>query len=164
MKSFPECMEVYKKQMKKGEITIAYGGLMSFLLNLRNQLQTNHPEFYVSGNFYQGYLDFSYFSFTPLSLKKRKLRIAIVFLHKSCEFKIWLGGLNKKVQADYWGKLSKKGFEKYSLPESIANVDFIIEDTLAADPDWNNLNKLTSSLEKAIVNFANDVERYIAKL
>lgn len=164
MKSFSECMETYRKQMKKGDIQVAYSGLMEFIVGFRNHLKNAHPEFYVSGNFYQGYLDFTYFSFTPVSLKERKLRIAIVFIHKTMEFKVWLGGQNKKIQAHYWKLFLEKGWKKYSVAQSIEEVDFIVESVITADPDFSNLSKLSNQLEKAIVKFANDVELYVSKL
>ena len=164
MKSFPECMQTYSKQMKKGEMQVAYSGLMQFILGLRNHLKSAHPEFYVSGNFYQGYMDFTYFSFTPTSLKKRKLRIAVVFIHKTMSFKVWLGGLNKKVQAQYWGLISKKGWKKYSVPESVDGIEHIVESLIVTDPDFSNLPKLNNRLEKAIVQFAKDAEQYVSTL
>ena len=164
MKSFPACIETYKKQMKKGDIQVAYSGLMAFIISLRNYLHAKHPAFYVSGNFYQGYLDFSYFSFTPKALQKRRLRIAVVFIHETLAFKVWLGGLNKKVQANYWEKIVEKGWNKYSIPKSIEGIDYIVESNLATDPDFGHLKKLTNQLEKRILTFANDAERYISKL
>jgi len=150
--------------MKKGDIQVAYDGLMTFIVGLRNHLKSTYPEFYVSGNFYQGYLDLTYFSFTPISLKKRKLRIAIVFIHKTMTFKVWLGGNNKKVQAQYWEAFSKKGWTKYDIPKSIKGIDFIVESVIAGGADFDNLSKLSNKLEKAIIRFADDVELYVSKL
>lgn len=163
-KSFTHSLETFKKQMKKGDIEIAYRGLVEFMLGLRNHLQSKHPEFYVSGNFYQGYLDFSYFAFTPLPLKMCRLRIAVILDYKTLEFRVWLGGMNKKVQLDYWQKIQAKGWKKYSIPASIEGIEYIIESTLAADPDFSDLNKLTKQLEKGILAFAKNIENYIAKL
>jgi Family of unknown function (DUF7000) len=164
MKSFPDCMETYKELMNKGEIQVAYSGLMEFILGLRNHLKNSHPEFYVSGNFYQGYMDFTYFSFTPNSLKKHRLRVAIIFVHKTLEFKVCLGGLNKKAQAIYWEKFIEKGWNKYEIPKSIKGSDFIIESTITTEPDFSNPKDLTNQLEKGILKFAKDVELYISKL
>ena len=164
MKSFAACMETYKKEMKKGDIQVAYSGLIAFILDLRNHLKNEHPEFYVSGNFYQGQLDFTYFPFTPVALKERKLRIAVVFMHKSMTFKVWLGGNNKKVQADYWEQFSEKGWDKYDVPSSVEGIDFIAQSVITADPDFADLPKLRDQLTTGIITFAHDAEAYISEL
>ena len=102
-------MAVYKRQIEIGDIQTAYRGLMEYLMSLRTTLKNRHPEFYVSGNFYFGYMDMSYFSFTPQSLRVKKLRISIVFIHKTCSFEIWLGGINKGVQYEYWKIFKESG-------------------------------------------------------
>lgn len=164
MATFSKSVETYKKQLEKGDIQVAYKGLMEFILGLRNHLKKSHPEFYVSGNFYQGNLDFTYFSFTPVSLQQKKLRIAVVFLHRTLEFKVWLGGQNKTIQEQVWRKIKVKKFKKYRIPESIKGVDFIVESLVVSEPDFDDLTKLRGRLEKAIIAFATDMESQIAKL
>ncbi|MBV1909147.1 MAG: hypothetical protein KUG78_07475 [Kangiellaceae bacterium] len=164
MKSLSECMETYQQQLQQGDIQIAYSGLMKYLTGLRNHLKAQHPDFYVSGNFYQGYLDFSYFSFTPPKLKQRRLRIAIVLIHKTLAFKVRLGGLNKTVQASYWDKVSSSGWDKYTVPESISGKDYIVESQLVESPNFNDLEKLTKQLEKGVLEFVDDIEALILEL
>ena len=94
MASFKGSMSEYKKQIEKGAIQTAYKGLMEYLMGLKTYLKSRHPKFYVSSNIYFGYMDMTCFSFTPKSIKDRKLKIAIVFIHETFDFEIWLGGVN----------------------------------------------------------------------
>lgn len=100
MDSFNQYMEEYKKEMKKGTIRNAYKGLMEYIMDLRTHLQNKYPEHFVSSLYY-GYMDMTYFSFSPDSLKDRKLKIAIVFIHDTVRFEVWLSGQNKQIQKEY---------------------------------------------------------------
>lgn len=83
MESFHECMQEYRKQLEKGYIQEAYKGLMGFIMDLRVHFKNKYPEYFVSGSVYYGFMDMTYFSFIPESLKRRKLKIAIVFIHET---------------------------------------------------------------------------------
>jgi hypothetical protein len=97
MESFNQYMDVYKKEMKKGTIRNAYKGLMGYILDLRTHFKNKYPEYFISGLYY-GYMDMTYFSFSPESLKDKKLKIAIVFIHETVRFEVWLSGQNKEIQ------------------------------------------------------------------
>ena len=90
MKSLNEYVNEYRKQIEKGDIKEAYKGLMEYIMDLRRQFKNKYPEYFVSGSIYQGYMDMTYFSFIPVSLKSKKLRIAIVFIHDKIRFEVWL--------------------------------------------------------------------------
>lgn len=55
----------------------------------------------------------TYFSVIPKSIKERKLKIAIVFLHTAFRFEAWLSGLNRQVQTQYWELFKDSGWNKY---------------------------------------------------
>ena len=69
MKPFHEYMNEYKKQLKKGDIKEAYKGLMEYIMDLRVFFKKKYPDYFVSGSIYYGYMDMTYFSFIPESLK-----------------------------------------------------------------------------------------------
>ena len=71
MESFQEFMNEYKKQMKKGTIQEAYKGLMEYIMELRTYFKKKYPDYFASGSIYYGYMDMTYFSFIPDSLKHR---------------------------------------------------------------------------------------------
>jgi hypothetical protein len=62
-------MYEYKKQLEKGAIKEAYRGLMDYFNALRLFFKNKYPDYFVSGSVYYGYMDMTYFSFTPGSLK-----------------------------------------------------------------------------------------------
>jgi hypothetical protein len=161
MKSFEKAMVEYKKQIKKGDIQLAYKGLMDYFNSLRLYFEKKYPNHSVSGSVYHGYMDMSYFSFTPKTLRQRKLKIAIVFLHEAFRFDVWLGGANKKVQNKYWKLIKEKNWNKYSIPSTIKGSDSIIEYVVAENPDFSDLDALTKQIENGTLKFIKDIENHL---
>jgi hypothetical protein len=163
MGSFNENMNEYKKQLEKGAIKAAYRGLMEYLMGLRAHFKNKYPDYCVSGSIYQGYMDMTYFSFFPESLKQRKLKIAIVFLHDTVTFEVWLAGYNKKVQTKYWKLIKDNKWKKYRVPATTKGFDSIIEDVLVDTPDFNDLDSLTKQIENGTLKFIKDVENFLSE-
>jgi hypothetical protein len=163
MKSFHEYMNEYRKQMEKGDIKEAYKGLMEYIMDLRLYFKNKYPDYFVSGSIYYGYMDMTYFSFIPDSLKRRKLKIAIVFIHETCKFEVWLGGYNKQIQNKYWKLFKESRWNKYHIVSTTRGVDSIIEKILIEKPDFNNLDYLTNQIESGVMKFIEDVENFISK-
>lgn len=88
MKPFSQSIDEYKKQLEKGAIQVAYRGLIQYMMDLRTHFMQKYPEYAVSGSIYYGYMDMTYFSVVPESLKKRNLKAAIVFLHEAFRFEV----------------------------------------------------------------------------
>ena len=86
MGSFQASMHEYKQQLEKGHIQKAYRGLMDYFGELRSHLKNKYPQYSVSSAVYYGFMDMTYFSFTPLSIKRRNLKIPVVFLHEAFRF------------------------------------------------------------------------------
>ena len=160
MGSFNECMQEYRKQLEKGCIQKAYGGLMGYIMDLRVYFKNKYPQYFVSG-IYQGYMDMSYFSFSPESLKSRKLKIAIVFVHETFRFEVWLAGYNKKVQNKYWELFKEMDWNKYHIPPTTKGVDSIMENILVENPDFSDLDGLTNQIETGTLEFISDVENFL---
>ena len=163
MESFQEYMIEYKKQMAKGAIPKAYKGLMEYMMSLRTYFLSKYPDYNISGNIYYGYMDMTYFSFFPESLKKRKLKAGIVFLHDTCKFEVWLFGYNKQVQLKYWNLIKESCWDKYHLVSTVKGNDSILEYTLSDDPDFSNMDALTQILEKGTLKFIKDAEKFLSK-
>jgi len=145
MKQFQDYTNEYKKQMKKGDVIKAYRELMQYIMNLRTYFQKKYPDYIVSGNIYQGYMDMTYFSFFPKLLKQNKLKVGIVFIHEKFRFEVWLFGYNKKVQNKYWELFKKSSWDKYKIVPTTKGEDSILEHILVNDPDFSNLDNVTSS-------------------
>ena len=161
--SFQETMNEYKKQLQKGAIQKAYQGLMDYIMRLRSHFENKYSDYSVSGSIYFGYMDMTYFSFFPKSLKLRGLKVGIVFVHCPFRFEVWLFGYNRSVQARYW-KLFKEGsWNKYLIPPTTKGVDSILEGILVENPDFNDLDALTSQIERGTLKFIDDVEDFLSK-
>ncbi len=163
MKPFHEYMNEYRKQMEKGDIKEAYKGLMEYIMKLRLYFKKKYPDYFVSGSIYYGYMDMSYFSFFPESLKLRKLKVAVVFIHDTFRFEVWLAGYNKQVQTKYWKLVKESDWNKYHIPSTIKGVDSIIEYILVENPDFSDLDTLTKQIERGTLKFIKDVENFLSK-
>ncbi len=161
MDSFAENMSEYKRQLERGAIQKAYRGLMEYMMNLRTYFEKKYPDYFVSGSLYYGYMDMTYFSFFPESLKDRKLKIAVVFVHEAFRFEVWLAGYNKQVQTKYWKLFKASSWAKYRIVPTTQGADSILEHVLIDAPDFGDLDALTKRIEKGTLRFIKDVERYI---
>ncbi len=163
MGSFHEDMTEYRQQLEKGAIQVAYKGLMEYMMGLKTYLQNKYPDHYVSGSIYYGYMDMTYFSFIPGSLKNLKLKIAIVFLHETFKFEVWLAGVNKQVQQKYWLLFQESDWNKYHLVPSTQGMDSIIEHVLVVDPDFSDLDAMTDRIEQGTLSFIRDIESFLSE-
>jgi hypothetical protein len=162
MESFPECMHEYKQQLKKGTLQKAYKGLMEYIMGLKTHFNHKYPDYSVSGSIYFGYMDMTYFSIVPKSFKQRGLKIAIVFLHEECRFEVWLAGYNKQLQTKYWKLIKESGWNKYHIVPSTKGADSIVEYSLVDNPDFGDLENLTSQIESGTLKFISDVENFFS--
>lgn len=162
MKSLNEYINEYRRQIEKGDIKKAYKGLMEYIMGLRIYLKNKYPDYFVCGSIYQGYMDMTYFSFSPKSLKNKKLKVALVFLHDKIRFEVWLAGNNKQIQTKYWKLVKESNWNKYLIPSTIKGVDSIVECVLVDDPNFNDLESLTEQIESGTLKFIEDVQNFLA--
>ena len=134
---------------------------MEYFNALRLYFKKKYPDYSVSGSVYYGYMDMTYFSFNPKSLKRIKLKVAIVFLHEAFRFEAWLSGYNKNVQTKYWKFFREYNWDKYSIPSTTKGIDSIIEYILVDNPDFNDLDTLTKQIERGTLKFIKDIENLL---
>jgi hypothetical protein len=163
MESFHEYMKEYKKQLKKGDIIKAYQGLMEYFGYLRSYFNNKYSDYSVSSSIYYGYMDMTYFSIFPESLKRRSLKIALVFVHNKFRFEVWLAAKNKKVQTKFWKLIKESDWNKYPIVSTTKGVDSIIDTILVDNPDFSDLDTLTKQIERGTLNFIKDVEGFLTK-
>ena len=163
MESFHEYMDEYRKQLEKGVIKKAYRGLMEYFNALRLYFKKKYPDHSVSNSVYYGYMDMTYFAFFPESLKRRKLKIAIVFLHNVFRFEAWLVGYNRTVQTKYWKLFTESNWDKYHIATPAKGVDAILDHILISNPDYSDLDALTKQIEIGTLKFIEDVESFLFK-
>jgi hypothetical protein len=153
----------YTTLLGMGQIQRAYRGILSFMSDFKAYLEQRHPG-YGTGALYFGYMDMTYFSFTPISLKERKLKIAVVYLHEECAFELWLAGGNRQVQADYIALLAPKELGKYRLSAVAPGVDSIVSFTMVQQPDFDHPEELKKQIEAITLAFIADMESMLAGL
>ncbi len=163
MEAFQDCINEYRRQLGKGAIQKAYRGLMKYIMGLRTHFMKTYPDCVVSGSIYYGYMDMTYFSIIPKSIKARKLKIAIVFLHEEFRFEAWLSGVNRKVQAQYWELVKEGCWDKYKIVPPGKGVDSIIESILVSNPDFSDLDTLTNQIKRTTLGFIHDIENFLSK-
>ena len=156
MESINESIKEYATQLRKGQIQKAYKGILTFMSEIRSYLESKYPD-YTAGNLYVGYMDMTYFAFTPVGLKNKKLKIAVVYLHEKGVFEVWLAGDNRKIQAEYIALMSSENIGIYKLSQVIPGVDSIIESTLVEEPDFDHPEALKRQIEKKTMAFVKDI-------
>lgn len=163
MESFSNSMREYQAQLQKGTIQKAYKGLMEYMTRLKVDFEKKVPEYGPASALYFGYMDMSYFSLFPKSLKERGLKIAVVFLHRECRFEVWLSGMNRQVGREYWQMFHENGWEKYRLVPSPKGSDSIIECIISADPDFDHPEALSQQLDTAVEQFIREIEAFVVE-
>ena len=162
MQTLNESVREYTAQLQLGQIQKAYKGIMTFMSGLKTFLESRHPDYAVSG-LYFGYMDMTYFAFTPMDLKQRSLKIAIVYLHDQNRFEIWLGGANRKIQAETIKLLKGKDLDGLILSEVKPGVDSIIEMQLVQKPDFDHSQELMLAIESKMIEFTRKIREILTQ-
>jgi len=108
-------------------------------------------------------MDMTYFSLFPDPLKRRNLKIAIVFLHDTFRFEVWLSGSNRNVQNEYWKVLKESDWHKFHLASNPRAVDYVIDHILINNPDFSDLDTLTEQIERGTLEFIRDIEEFLSR-
>lgn len=162
MQSLNESVKEYTVQLQQGHIQKAYKGIMIFMSGLKTWLESRDPECTATG-LYPGYMDMTYFAFTPQVLKQRSLKIAIVYLHEQNRFEVWLGGANRKVQAKVIDVLKGKDLDGLILSEIKPGVDSIVEMELVEKPDFDHPEELMLAIESKVIEFTEKIVKLLPK-
>lgn len=146
----------YQIQLRKGYIQAAYRGIMEFMSELRIYLVSRYPDYIVS-SLYFGYMDMTYFAFTPMKLKSNKLKIAVVYLHQKGSFEAWLTGNNRIIQREYIELLESENIGEYKLSQVMPGVDSIVVANIVDLPDFDNIDILIRQIENKLIKFSDDM-------
>lgn len=157
MDSLNSHVREYVSLLSRGHIQTAYRGIMSFMSDTKTYLEHKYPD-YTTSAVYPGYMDMTYFAFTPSTLKDKRLKIAIVFLHQECRLEAWLAGANRLIQADYIRLLTHRDIGRFTLSQVRPGVDSIITSQIIEQPDFDNLDALRNQVEARTMQFIKDIE------
>jgi hypothetical protein len=162
MPSITEDLKELRRQLEKGSIQKAYRALLAFMTGLRTHLAGQYGARAVSG-LYQGYLDMTYFAVVPPALKRRGLKVAIVFNFDAFRFEAWLAARNRKVQRQYWEVFRDCAWAGCRVVAPAAGVDAIVACDLGAGLALDQPDELTSRIQKVTAGFVARIEKYLAE-
>jgi hypothetical protein len=83
-------------------------------------------------------------------------------VHETFRFEVWLAGYNKQVQSKYWKLFKESNWNQYHLVPTTQGVDSILESVLVDNPDFRDLEALTTQIERETLNFIKDVESFLS--
>lgn len=158
--SLSKALHVYHEALNKGDIQKAYRSILSFIFELRTELEQKYPEYAIS-QVYQGYMDMSYFAITPPELRAKKLKIALVYLHEANRFELWLSANNRKLQKEWIDVLNQVENLDYRVSELGVGIDSIVEYIVHVSPNFEAKEALKQSLTINIDRFIKDMEGLI---
>lgn len=161
MENLNKYVSIYKEQLKKGDILIAYNKLVQFVMKLRTDFIKNLSNQYSFSGILHGYLDYTYFYYSNDFLKSKKLKLGLILNHLEMRFEIWLLGNTIPVQKKYWDLLKETTWnkDKAEMPKYS-----ILETILIENPDFNNLNTLTEQIETKMIQVSDEILDYLKTL
>lgn len=161
MESLGKSLYEYGKLLKETSLQKAYKGLMQYIIVLRKHFKEKYPEYEVSGNLYQGYMDLTFFTLTSKEVKQKYLKYAVVFKHDKMQFEVWLSGRNRTIMSAYHKKFSNYQLKNYFLTADEKGMASIVEAVLVGEPDFDNPIELTKQIEMGVINFMKEIENIL---
>ena len=161
MENLNKYVSIYKKQLEKGDILIAYNELVKFVMSLRTDFIKSLSDQYSFSGILHGYMDYTYFYYSNDFLKSKKLKLGLVLNHLEMRFEVWLLGNTITNKKKYWelSKTTKWNKDKTEMPKYS-----ILEATLVENPDFNNLNTLTEQIETKMITVSDEILDYLKTL
>jgi SAM-dependent methyltransferase len=152
----------YTAQVQQSTIPIAYSIILNVLKTLHTTLETRFPEV-TATSLYQGYMDMSYVGLVTPELKSHDLKLAIVYVHATGCFELWLAARNRTIQDQYREKLRGKVKAPFQLVEKEPVVDAIVQVMLDEHPNYDDQSALVATLCDRIVGFLGDIHAMLAE-
>lgn len=153
-KKLNDYVKIYKVQLEKGDIQIAYEHLLKYVMSLKAYFQNTQSDSFSFGNVSPGYMDFTYFPFFNDFLREKKLRFGIVLNHQQMRFELWLMGQNAETQSRYWEllKATKWNKNRTTMPRYS-----VLEATLVENPNFNDLDSLSATIVSVCMGVAKEI-------
>jgi hypothetical protein len=154
MKSLNDVITIYKEELHKGDILIAYNELVRFVMSIRTDFSKKLDHQYSFAKVFHGYMDYSYFYYSNDFLKSKKLKLGFFLNHFDMRFEVWLLGNTIPVQKKYWElfKTTKWNKDKTEMPKYS-----IIEAVIIKNPDFDNLDLLAKQIYKNVVQVSDEL-------
>ena len=149
-----------RKRLSDGSIQRAYREIVSYMSRLRKKFTDQRGE-RAAGALYQGYFDMTFFSLFSDELKKRDLKLAVVFNYESFGFEVWLAARNRKIQKQYWKLFLDADYKKHRLVEPAAGIDAIVTAVLAENYPQEDEDSLTTRIVAGVTAFERDMLSFL---
>lgn len=161
MENLNKYVSIYKEQLNKGDILIAYNELVKFVMKLRTDLIKDLSHKYAFAGILHGYMDYTYFYYSNDYLKSKKLKFGLVLNHLEMRFEVWLLGGTLPVQKKYWelSKNTKWNKNRVEMPNYS-----ILEAVLVENPDFDNLDMLTEQIENEMIKVSDEILDYLKQI
>lgn len=149
----------YKRIMETTNVQKCYQQIIKLIKYISSELEKEMPEYTFMGRVVENQMDVSYFQATRKSLKESGLKVQIVFVHKTCEFEVWISGYNRKIQCSYHKKLcnSECPFEVCPDPE---RNDFIIKAVTEKKITTDSPEEIIAEIKRKIVKLEAYIQKY----
>lgn len=163
MGSFQSDLAELQRRLGEGAIQRAYQAIIYTMSRLRLEFVRQRGEGTVAG-LYQGYFDMTYFAIMPEELKRRELKLAIVFNYATFRFEVWLAARNRPVQRRYWALLRDAGYDQHPLVEPAAGRDAIVEAVLAEEYSLDDAEGLSAVIIEGVSVFERDMVEFLNRV
>lgn len=150
----------YKKLIQSTNLQKGYQELIKFFRTLRIYLMENMPEYKFTGNMVENNMYYSYFQFTSEKQLEKGLKFVVVFIHYKFEYEVWLSGINRKTQINYYTILNKVQ-HGYIMSPNPSKFDYILKDKLFDEVGYNDCQELFNTARNKIIDFVKGVTRFI---
>lgn len=144
--------------LKKTQLQQSYKRLLVYIKEIRNYFKETHPEYDVSTNLYQGYMDLTFFTITSQLTRQKDLKYIVVFTYENMQFEVWLAGKNRAVMSEYHKKFKDYQFKNFKLTEDIKGMSSILEHIVVENPNFDELNELTNLIDGGVSEFIKSID------
>ncbi|PRY82856.1 DUF7000 family protein [Alkalibacterium olivapovliticus] len=158
MDSLDKHLWEFRTVLKETNSQQAYKGLILYIKELRNYFKENYPEYDVSSNFYQGYMDLTFFTLRSQLTKQKDLKYIVVFTYEHMQFEVWLAGRNRAVMSNYHTKFSHYQMKNYTLTDNRKGMSAILENVVVEHPNFDQLKALTKQIDAGVIQFIQSIE------
>jgi len=138
----------YKVLLQTTELEKSYQEFISLFRFVRVELEKEMPDYKFQGSIIENGMDYSYFQFSNEHLKNKGLKIAVVFVHRSFQFEVWVSGYNRKYQNQYYDIIKNKEcvFELCNNPN---RNDYILKLPLSKEIDLSDGESVVNQIKTA---------------
>lgn len=151
MKFNIELLNDYRRLIQTTNLQESYQEFIALFRYIRVEMEKQLPEYKFQGNIAENSMDYSYFQFTNDELKKKGLKIAVVFVHRDFQFEIWLSGFNRSIQCQYC-KIWSNAIVPFELTDNPKKQDYILRIPCRDNLDLADGSCVVLELKKTIFN------------